>query len=1064
MANVEQIISQKDWQNPLVYQRNRVNAHAPHNGFITQEDALNNRNASKMSLNGQWMFRLYPSPDAVANEFIADVLPETDVKHWQAIEVPSNWQMKGFDKPIYCNVKYPFAVSPPNVPEDNPTGCYRTTFTMKESALSKRNHIVFEGVNSAFHLWCNGAYVGYSQDSRLPAEFDISSFLTVGENRLSVMVFRWSDGSYLEDQDMWWLSGIFRDVSVITKPTYHIQDVFVTPSLDACYRDATLSVRTAVNAPNKYKVGVQLFDKEIAVTERVVDGTNNKRIDEKGGWDDVVFQTLDIKEPKHWTAETPNLYRLVVTLIDEGGQIVDVEAYDVGFRNIEMKSGQLCINGKPLLVRGVNRHEHHESKGHAINEADMLEDIKLLKQNNFNAVRTAHYPNHPRWYELCDEYGLYVVDEANIETHGMFPMGRLSRDPLWAGAYMARFTQMVERDKNHPSIIIWSLGNECGHGPTHDAMYGWAKSFDPSRPVQYEGGGANTSATDILAPMYARVDTDIEDDAVPKWAIKKWLSMPNETRPVILCEYAHAMGNSLGSFDEYWKAFKAYPRLQGGFIWDWVDQGLKKYTENGTPYWGYGGDFGDTYNDRQFCINGLLFPDRTPHPALFEAKYCQQHLSFALADEGGVFTLTIFSDYLFRSTDNEILQWKVLEDGECIFQGETLLAVKPQDSQNIALSPGITYKPGAVYHLNLDVVVANDSAWAPAGHILDTEQLTLKNRAGIASYNLTGEMIGQPAGNVINSSELEKSSAVSKNIEVNRSEALLTAKLGSNVLSFCLESGLLLSWLVSDKELLSAPLEDNFFRAPLDNDIGISEVDNPDPNAWESRWRRVGLGVWQRQCKDIAIQQSDRDLRVIALFEYTYDGAVQAVTKWTYTLALDSTLTTNVEVLVSDMVPPLPRVGVQFAVPLGVKGNTVSDGSDTAPRGDTITYTGLGPFENYPDRQAAARFGRYEMAVSDMHTDYIFPTDNGLRSHCSMLKVGSVKVCGDFHFAVSAYGQSQLDVAKHTCDLVKQDCTFVYIDHAHMGVGGDDSWSPSTHKAFLLEKKRYAYSFTLTGG
>ena len=1058
MADIEQVVSQKDWQNPLVYQRNRINAHAPHNGFVSEDDAVQNRNASKVSLNGKWMFRLYPSPEAVSDELTALALTENEAKQWQPITVPSNWQMEGFDKPIYCNVKYPFDVNPPAVPADNPTGCYRTTFTVTESSLLKRNHIVFEGVNSAFHLWCNGSYVGYSQDSRLPAEFDLSALLVVGENRLSVMVIRWSDGSYLEDQDMWWLSGIFRDVNLVTKPLHHIQDVFVTPTLDACYRDGALSVRTAINAPANYQVGIQLFEKAHAVTERAVATTNNKRVDEKGGWDDVVFQSLEVKEPKHWTAETPYLYRIVVSLIDEAEQVVDTEAYHVGFRTVQMKAGQLCVNGKPLLIRGVNRHEHHETKGHAISERDMIEDILLLKQNNFNAVRTAHYPNHPRWYELCDEYGLYVVDEANIETHGMFPMGRLSRDPLWTGAYMARFTQMVERDKNHPSIIIWSLGNECGHGPTHDAMYGWAKSFDPSRPVQYEGGGADTTATDIVAPMYSRVDTDVLDDAVPKWAIKKWLSMPNETRPVILCEYAHAMGNSLGSFDEYWKAFKAYPRLQGGFIWDWVDQGLTKHTESGVPYWAYGGDFGDTYNDRQFCINGLLFPDRTPHPALFEAKYCQQHLSFELSDkadsEEKVYALSISSDYIFRTTDNELLQWRVLEDGECIAQGEQRLTIKPQQTDTLEITTNVTHKPGAKYHLNVDVVTAEDCQWAKAGHVLDTEQLSIKNTEGITPFTLT---------------PLQESCSAASKMELTTNDNLLTITIGSHDICFNSESGLLTSWLVNGCETMIAPLEDNFFRAPLDNDIGVSEVDNPDPNAWESRWRRAGIGKWIRKCTGVEVQQGTFDVRVISLFEYSVEGVITAATKWTYTLNSDAALSIDIEVVLADNLPPLPRIGVQFAIPRQsfVEDNNDSHGEGSACENEfeqleKVTWKGLGPFENYPDRQAAARFALHQLTIKDMHTDYIFPTDNGLRSQCSMLNIGNTTVTGDFYFSVSEYGQPQLDAAKHTCDLSPRDCIFVYIDHAHMGVGGDDSWSPSTHKEFLLEKKRYSYSLTLT--
>lgn len=1043
MPTVAQIVAQNDWQNPVVFQRNRVNAHSPHNGFMSLEDALQNTNAQKRSLNGTWDFRLFDAPQNVTESLVDSELSDAESALWQSINVPSNWQLQGFDKPIYCNVKYPFAVNPPVVPSENPTGCYRTTFTMDKASLEKRNYIVFEGVNSAFHLWCNGTYIGYSQDSRLPAEFDLSDVLVEGENRIAVMVIRWSDGSYLEDQDMWWLSGIFRDVNVVTKPRHCIQDVFVTPTLDACYRDGWVSVRTAINAPSSYKVEVQLFEDSKAVTDPVITGTNNKRIDEKGGWDDVVFQRLDVTAPKHWTAETPNLYRIVISLLDENNTVVDREAYNVGFRNIEMKNGQLLVNGEAVLIRGVNRHEHHQSKGHAINEDDMLEDIKLLKQNNFNAVRTAHYPNHPRWYELCDEYGLYVVDEANIETHGMFPMGRLSRDPLWAGAYMARFTQMVERDKNHACIIIWSLGNECGHGPTHDAMYGWAKSFDPSRVVQYEGGGADTTATDIIAPMYARVDTDVKDDAVPKWAIKKWLSMPGEHRPVILCEYAHAMGNSLGSFDEYWKAFKEYPRLQGGFIWDWVDQGLIKHTDDGTAFWAYGGDFGDTENDRQFCINGLLFPDRTPHPHMFEAKYCQQHLSFTLLKQAQTIDIEVASDYLFRQTNNETARWQILEEGKVIQQGEVPLVVTPQSSSMLSITPDIKFVAGAIYHLNIDVVLAQDCAWARAGHVTDTVQFALENKAGL----LTFDSLSHKNDNA--------------NINVDAQGSTLTIDAAHNTFSFDSESGLLTSWLQGGEEVLSAPFEDSFFRAPLDNDIGVSEVDNPDPNAWESRWRRAGIGQWSRKCTGVSVQQGPDDVRLTVLFEYCFSDELTAATKWLYTINHLGELDISVSVVLDDSMPPMPRIGMQLAIPT-IDANTVKAQDEFA--GLSVTWTGLGPHENYPDRLASARFGAYTLPLEDMQTQYIFPSDNGLRSHCKVLSIGNLMVNGDFHFSVSEFGQAQLDVAKHTSDLIKHDCVFVYIDHAHMGIGGDDSWSPSTHKAFLLENKRYNYSLSFKAG
>lgn len=1034
MHTVAEVVAQQDWQNPVVYQRNRVNGHAPLNGYTCLDDALNKSGAQKRKLNGDWQFRLFNSPFDVPDNAIAAHLPTEEEARWQPISVPSNWQMQGFDKPIYCNVKYPFEVNPPQVPQDNPTGVYRTEFEMTKAMLLQRNHIVFDGVNSAFHLWCNQSYVGYSQDSRLPAEFDLCPFLKEGKNQITAMVIRWSDGSYLEDQDMWWLSGIFRDVYLASKPQHYIQDVFATPSLDACYRDGRLDIRTSIVAPKDFKVAVQLFDGTTAVTQPQVANTNNRRIDEKGGWDDVVFQSLHLNSPKKWTAETPNLYRLVVSLLDRSDSLVDMEAYDVGFRHIEMIKGQLCVNGEPVLIRGVNRHEHHESRGHAVNEADMLEDIKLLKQNNFNAVRTAHYPNHPRWYELCDEYGLYVVDEANIETHGMYPMGRLSRDPLWAGAYLARYTQMVERDKNHPCIIIWSLGNECGHGPTHDAMYGWSKAFDPSRPVQYEGGGSDTTATDIIAPMYARVDSDVQDDAVPKWAIKKWLSLPGEHRPVILCEYAHAMGNSLGSFSDYWDAFKDYPRLQGGFIWDWVDQGLAKYTDSGEKYWAYGGDFGDTDNDRQFCINGLLFPDRSAHPALYEAKHCQQHLQFSLTEDNGTFELTVASDYLFRTTDNETLVWQLLEDGCCVAQGSFVIEVKPQQTANYTITPAYTYKAGAQYHLNVDTQTTKACAWAAAGHVIDTAQFRLKNTAGLGAAP-------RPLCTPTKANDKGTSAVVPLAAKID--EQTLTVNAHTSVFSLHLESGQLISWLVADEEQLSAPIEDNFFRAPLDNDIGVSEVDNPDPNAWESRWRRAGIGEWQRVCTSVDVNESALAVTVHTQFDYCHQGEVLAKSVWRYQFLPSGELDVDIQVSLADTLPPMPRIGVQFAVPQHETG--------------TVVWKGLGPFENYPDRHVAARYGQYKQDINAMHTPYIFPTDNGLRSHSDTLELNQCQVQGRFHFAVSPYSQVQLDKAKHTCDLAAGDCTYVYVDHAHMGVGGDDSWSPSTHKPYLLEDKYYRY-------
>lgn len=1039
MNSLQHILQRRDWETPLTVQVNQQKAHSPLNGYRTVEDARQKQHPQKRLLNGQWDFTLIAKPEDVDDSLLSELVDD-----WKTIEVPSNWQLQGFDKPIYCNVKYPFAVNPPYVPTENPTGLYRTEFDIDEAQLSKRNHIIFEGVNSAFHLWCNGQWVGYSQDSRLPSEFDLSPFLVAGKNRISAMVIRWSDGSYLEDQDMWWLSGIFRDVVLLSKPQTKISDVFITPDLDACYRDASLSVKTVLQSNSGvahlkwHTVSVQIFDGDLPICEPQTQKTNNKRVDEKGGWDDAVFHHIDIENPKKWSAETPHLYRCVVSLHDEQGNIVDAEGYDIGFRKVEITNGQLLVNGKALLIRGVNRHEHHPENGHAVSEADMLADIKLMKQNNFNAVRTAHYPNHPRWYELCDELGLYVVDEANIETHGMFPMGRLASNPQWAGAFMSRYTQMVERDKNHASIIIWSLGNECGHGANHDAMYAWSKSFDPSRPVQYEGGGANTSATDIICPMYSRVDTDVKDDAVPKYAIKKWLSLPGETRPLILCEYSHAMGNSLGNFDEYWQAFREYPRLQGGFIWDWVDQGLSKVDDNGEHYWAYGGDFGDDYNDRQFCINGLLFPDRTAHPSLYEAKYSQQHLQFTLTpvldgQQQTGYSLNIFSDYLFRHTDNEKLVWRLLQDGVEVEQGSSALNIAPQSSVIMSINPSTEFKAGCQYHLNVDVELVKDCSFASAGHIMATEQFSVANSQSLSAAS---------------DASITSITSAASPLKVNDSGDAIVIDGADFTLSFDRQTGLINKWQHSSKLVIVRPLVDNFYRAPLDNDIGISEVDNLDPNAWSARWQLAGLGAWHRTCRQISVALSPSDVRITCLFDYehksTASSIVQAQTRWLYTINNEGEVAVDIDVRLNDALPPLPRVGVSLAV--------------KKTQNAQVSWLGLGPFENYSDRKAAARLGLYTLSIDELHTSYIFPTDNGLRCDCKLLKVNDLEVTGEFSFAASQYSQCTLATAKHTNELVADDVIHLHIDHQHMGVGGDDSWSPSTHKEYLLENKHYRYS------
>lgn len=1015
MRTFHDIITSQDWQNQWVVKSGTRPAHAPLHHYTTVSEALNGT-SHRHSLNGQWAFQLFAKPQDVPEALVKQ---EADLSRWQTITVPSNWQLQGFDKPIYTNVKYPFVDNAPYVPEENPTGCYARDFLL-EDLEDESLRIVFEGVNSAFHLWCNGVWVGYSQDSRLPAEFDLTNIAQVGVNRLTVMVMRWSDGSYLEDQDMWWLSGIFRDVYWYRKPRVGIDDVYIKPTLDQAFVHGHLEVVTTLSqVSSEYTVEVTVFDDtgtEVELHGERVQGTAAVDVDEKGGWGDRMVHCLRLTQPKHWTAETPNLYRCVISLLDHTQQVVDCEAYNIGFRNVVIEDGLLKVNGQPLLIRGVNRHEHDAKTGHAIDEQSMIDDIRLMKQHNFNAVRTAHYPNHPRWYELCDQYGLYVVDEANIETHGQFPMCRLSDDSQWNLAYMQRMIGLVERDKNHPSVIIWSLGNESGIGLNHHAMYQWTKQRDPSRPVQYEGGGANTAATDIICPMYARVD-EHQGGANPKYAIKDWISQPGETRPLILCEYAHAMGNSLGSYHEYWQAFRQYPRLQGGFIWDWVDQGLEKIAANGTSYWAYGGDFGDEINDRQFCINGLIWPDRTPHPTLIEAKFAQQFYAIDYRQS----QLLITSEHLF-SEEALLCRWTLLKDGVAIEQNESAISIAPQDTHCLAIELDQQHwQSEARYDLNVDITLAQATPWADTNHCVAQAQFPLKS-----AYHAPIE---------------EKQD---NGVTLSEDDLYFTIVAGNSEWQFERTSGYLVHWRVDGREQWLAPLQDCFYRAPLDNDIGTSEVDRPDPNSWMAQWKQAGLDALSSTCTQIKAQHSDGRVCVSVQFAHSAHGNTVLTTSWTYSFTADERMTIDVDVQRQASLPSLARVGMHAAV----------------PSCHSVGWLGRGPHENYPDRKASARVGWYQQPIADMHTPYIFPTDNGLRCDTETLRLGNLQVTGQFQFSVSPYSQATLEQAKHTNELVADDYLHLHLDAHHMGIGGDDSWTPSVHQAYLLRETQYRYQLT----
>ena len=657
-----------DWENPAVFGINKEPYHCSLLPYQDAESAIKGtREASKFhqSLNGKWKFHWVGKPADRPMDFFK---PEYDVSSWDEIPVPSNWQLQGYGIPIYTNVAYPFPADPPHIPHDyNPVGSYRTSFAVPDGWKGRRVFIHFAGVESAFYLWVNGEKVGYSQGSMTPAEFDITDYVIEGENILAVEVYRWSDGSYLEDQDMWRLSGIFRDVFLFSSPQVHLRDFFARCSLDSEYRDAVLKVtakirnHSAENSAGPHSLDVVLLDAE---GKRV----GNKPLAEgrlegiEAGAEGVLDLEAEVPNPRKWSSESPYLYTLLLSLKNTAGEVVEVESCSFGFRVVEIKAGQLWVNGVSVLLKGSNRHEHDPYCGRAMPLDRMIQDIELLKRFNFNTVRTSHYPDDPKWYDLCDMYGIYLIDEANLEGHGLgYELDKtLGNKPEWEAAHIDREEAMVERDKNHPSVIIWSMGNESGSGCNFEACARAIRDLDPTRPIHYE---RMNEVADIDSTMYPHLDDLIA------------VAQQNTDKPFIMCEYAHAMGNAVGNLKEYWEAIEKYPRLIGGCIWEWADHGLPleadvEPDENGERpwFWAYGGDFDDYPNDGCFCMDGLVFPDRRIPPKMWEVKKVYQYVALEPMDilKGEV---RVRNKHFFTNLNSFDVAWTLSEDGYVIQEG-----------------------------------------------------------------------------------------------------------------------------------------------------------------------------------------------------------------------------------------------------------------------------------------------------------------------------------------------------------------------------------------------------------
>ncbi len=1004
-----------DWENPEVVGRNREPMHATFVPYDSEEAALRReREASPyyLSLNGAWKFHWAPNPDAAPSEFYR---PEYDVSSWDEIPIPSNWQMQGYGIPVYVNIGYSFSADDlPRVPhETNEIGSYRTTFTLPEGWKGKQVFVVFGGVDSAFYVWVNGQMVGYSQDSRLPAEFNITPYVREGENVIAARVYRWSDGTYLEDQDHWRMSGIHREVYLYAQPALHVRDFWVRTDLDDAYRDATLRVRLHIrnNAPYDaapHTATVMLYDAQkrpvLAEPLRVTAAP-------KAGEEVTQEVAAPIANPHKWSAEDPYLYTLVISLCDEAGQLLEAIPCRVGFRQVEIKKGMLHINGVPITIKGVNRHDHDPDRGKAVDYASMRRDIILMKQYNINAVRTSHYPNDPAFLDLCDELGLYVLDEANLETHGVW--GLLSNDPAWRHAFLERAIRMVERDKNHPCIFAWSLGNESGYGPNHAAMSEWIHTHDPTRPVLYNPAG-DAPTVDILSPMYPPIERIVE-----------MAQKEGETRPIIMCEYSHAMGNSNGSLADYWAAIESYDRLQGGFIWDWVDQGLRRKTEDGREWMAYGGDFGDVPNDGNFCCNGLVGPDRDVHPGLIEYKKLIQPVRVEPVDLAAG-QVRIINRYAFLSLSHLDISWVLEEDGQAIQKGALApLDIGPGQSQVITLpigKPSLT--PGAEYWLTLYFTLAHETPWAAWGHEVAWEQFRMPYEAPQA-----------PTLSVRAMNPLQ--------VEEDETAILIRgqAEGGPFAITLGKHEGTITSFQYQGRELVASGPRLNVWRAPTDNDESpLGAWRNP---ASAMAWRRAGYDRLQHRVRRTKTERlADGAVRVtIRAYSTPPDRANGFGITYTYTFYGSGDVVIETHVRPGIYLPPLPRLGLQMRLPQGF---------------EQMAWFGAGPHECYSDRKASGRISLYRSTVDEQHVPYVMPQENG-----NKIDVRWAALTDDAGFGLLAVGMPLLNVtahhyttealtaARHWHELERSEEITLNLDYAQSGLG-TASCGPATLPQYLL--------------
>lgn len=1009
-----------EWENPKIVEINRLYPKSSFINYLDRTDAIANdytRSPYYLSLDGDWKFNWVPKPAERPIDFYKE---SYDVSDWKNFIVPSNWELHGYGTPIYSNILYPFPVNPPYIPhEDNPVGSYVKKIGLTQDfVLNRRVILHFESGLAAMYVWVNGHKVGYSQGTKSALEFDVTPYVKLGENRIAIEGYRWSDGSYLEDQDFWRLSGFDRGIYLYSVDKLNVDDFFVKSTLDKTYKNGILDLNIQItnhyNQPKASSVSIELIDtKGNSVLKKIKTFKIGSLMKTSVQFNEKVENVL------HWSAETPNLYTLLISSITKNHEIEIVSA-KIGFRTSEIKDGLLLINGKYVLMKGVNLHEHHPVNGHVMDREMMMNDFALMKQHNINSIRTSHYPQSQLFYDLCDELGFYVINEANIESHGLgYGTENVAFNPDWDIAHLERTYQLVERDKNHPSVIIWSLGNEASNGDVFLKTYEWIKQRDNTRPVQYEQA-SETSGTDIVCPMYASIDE-----------IVSYAENKDIYRPLILCEYSHAMGNSSGNLKEYWEAIRNHKSLQGGFIWDWVDQGIVTQDENGLPYFAYGGDFNSKmyHNDENFCINGLVFPNRHPSPQLVEVKKCYQNIQFEVVDiEKGKFKVK--NEFLYTDLSDFSFSYTLIKNGNIEKEGRFPICCAPHSVVEFTIPiSGIASQIGEEYFVNFTVNSVSEKPLIPANHTVATEQFALKNNQYFAGFS-------KPAKGAIK--------------VMRDDEEMISVKAGDVVAKFGKKdyNAGLFAYTFDKKKILNEVIEPNFWRSPIDNDFGANL--QTSMNVWRSAHKN-------RQLADFNILETENGI----ILNYQF-RLIDVSALLTITYQFDSKgeiYVTQIYETSNENIKEIMRYGMLLILPSGY---------------DFYTYYGRGPEENYVDRCYASDIGIYKSMVKDQYTPYVRPQENGNKMDIRYLMLTDqngygLRIDGSQAFSATAthvpiedFDTGLSKKYRHQNDIHHHAETFLYIDLFQRGVGGINSWGALPLGKYRYDNQNYTFIYKMS--